>query len=150
VGPEHYGNPAGLTEDVDAVRAIYRAFAARDLDQALPYVAEECEIVVEATARLAGRSEPYRGHAGLRAYFADVEAAWEQLSLEVADLRVLPGAVIVMGHVSGLRHGQRIRRTVVWTWRLRGGRATSVRVADLGNAPPPAGNGAAGDDERDR
>src|SRR3712207_6867262 len=32
--PEYYGNPAGLTQDVDVVRAIYAAFAARDLEGA--------------------------------------------------------------------------------------------------------------------
>jgi len=61
VRPEYYGNPAGVTEDVDVVRAIYAAFAARDLEAGLAHVAPDCEIVVEGTARRAGRSGPYRG-----------------------------------------------------------------------------------------
>ncbi|HWT22737.1 MAG TPA: nuclear transport factor 2 family protein [Solirubrobacteraceae bacterium] len=138
--PEYYGNPAGLTEDVGVVRAVYDAFAARDLDRALPFVAEDCEIVAEATARLAGRTGPYRGHQGVRDYFADVEAEWHELSLEAYDFRVLPGAVIVMGHVAGVRAGVRIHRNAMWTWRLRDGRAASVRVADLGDAPPAGGD----------
>jgi ketosteroid isomerase-like protein len=137
VRPEYYGNPAGLTEDVDVVRAIYAAFAARDLERALAYIAEDCEIVVEATAAIAGRTGPYRGRRGAREYFADVEELWDDLMLEAYDFRVLPGSVIVMGHVSGVRDGQTIRRNAMWTWRLRDGRATSVRVADLGDAPDP-------------
>ena len=33
--PDYYGNPAGQTQDIDVVRAIYAAFNARDLDAAL-------------------------------------------------------------------------------------------------------------------
>ena len=62
--PEYYGNPAGLTQDIDVVRAIYAAFAVRDLEGALDFVDPECEIHVEGTARAAGRQGPYVGHDG--------------------------------------------------------------------------------------
>jgi ketosteroid isomerase-like protein len=137
VRPDYYGNPAGITEDVDIVRAIYAAFAARDLDAALARVSPECEIRVEATARIAGRSSPYRGHDGIRDYFADVSRVWDRLSLHADDFRALPGSVVVMGHVAGLRDGVAVRRAVMWTWRLREGVAVAVRVSDLGDAPRP-------------
>jgi ketosteroid isomerase-like protein len=132
--PEYYGNPAGLTSDVEAVRAIYAAFAERDLERALEHIDPACEIHLEGTARVAGRSEPYRGHAGMREYFADVGRLWEQLSVSADDFRVVPGSVIVLGTVSGRREGQDIRRAAVWTWRLRDGRATFLRVSDMGPA----------------
>jgi ketosteroid isomerase-like protein len=132
--PEYYGNPAGLTEDIDVARAIYAAFAARDLDAALGFVAPDCEIHLEGTSRAAGRSEPYIGHAGLRDYFADVERIWDELEIHATDFRTVPGQVIVMGHVTGRDHGGRaIRRTAVWTWRISGGRATHLRVSDMGS-----------------
>ena len=132
--PDYYGNPAGLTDEIDVVRAIYAAFAARDLERALAFVAPDCEIHLEGTARRVGRELPYRGHDGMRQYFADVERYWDELVLHAEDFRVIPGSVIVMGHVTGVARGEAIRRSAVWTWRVRDGRAVHVRVADMGAA----------------
>jgi ketosteroid isomerase-like protein len=132
--PEYYGNPASLTEDVDVVRAIYAAFAARDLEGALDFIAPECEIHLEGTARAAGRTGPYRGHQGLRQYFADVEQVWHELEVHADDFRIVPGSVIVMGTVTGVSGTGRIRRRVLWSWRLRDARAVLIRVSDLGAA----------------
>jgi ketosteroid isomerase-like protein len=133
--PDYYGNPAGLTDDAEAVRAIYAAFARRDPEAALPYFAADCELHLGGTAQVTGRSEPYVGHDGVRQYFADVEAVWEQLVLHAEDFRMLPGVVIVLGHVDARRGGVSARRSVMWTWRVRDGKATSVRVADAGEVP---------------
>jgi ketosteroid isomerase-like protein len=117
------------------VREIYAAFAARDLERALRLVAADCELHAEGTARAAGRSGPYRGHDGVRAYFSDVGRVWEELTLHADDFRVVPGFVVVLGHVSFRRRGARAKRAVVWTWRLRHGLATYARVADMGELP---------------
>ena len=130
--PEYYGNPANLTEDIDVVRAIYAAFAARDLEWALQFVSPDCEIHLEVTGRRAGRSGPYIGHEGMRQYFADVERVWDDLAIHAEDFRVVPGSVVVMGHVDGSRGGEAFRRAAIWTWRVVGGRAVHVRVADMG------------------
>src|SRR4051794_38984151 len=132
--PEYNGNPASLTEDLDVVRAIYAAFAARDLEGALDFVGPECEIHLEGTARAAGRTGPYRGHEGLRQYFADVEQVWHELEVRADDFRTIPGSVIVMGTVTGLSGTERITRSVMWSWRLRDARAVLIRVSDLGAA----------------
>ena len=137
--PEYYGNPAGLTEDIDIVRAIYAAFAVRDLEGALDFVAPNCEIHLEGTARAAGRPGPYVGHQGLRDYFADVEAVWNRLEIHADDFRVVPGAVVVMGHVDGQGAQGGFRHAAMWMWRLAGGRAVNLRVTDLGPARPTAG-----------
>jgi ketosteroid isomerase-like protein len=133
--PEYYGNPAGVTHDVEVVRALYEAFGARDLEAALPLVAPDAELYAEGTAELAGRTGPYRGHDGLRTYFADVERVWDQLELFADDFRVVPGFVVVMGHVAVARGGHAMQRGIVWTWRLRNGLATYMRVADMGELP---------------
>jgi len=131
--PEYYGNPAGLRDDIDVVQAIYAAFAARDLDGALEYVDPDCEIHLEGTARRVGREGPYLGHDGMRTYFADVERYWDDLQIHAEDFRVIPGSVIVMGHVTGTtRDGEAVRRAAVSTCRVRDRRAIHVRVADMG------------------
>ena len=134
--PEYYGNPAGITDDIDVVRAIFDAFAVRDLEGALDFVAPDCEIHLVGTASRAGRDRPYLGHQGMRQYFADVERVWDELEIHAADFRAVPGSVIVMGHVSGRTgDGQAIRRSAVWTWKVTAGRASHVRVADMGPLP---------------
>lgn len=132
--PDFYGNPAGLTDDIDVVRAIYTAFEERDLERALAFVAPDCEIHLVGTARRVGREEPYLGHDGMRQYFADVERVWDELTIHAEDFRVIPGSVIVMGHVRARIAGEAIRRAAVWTWRVRDGRAVHVKVSDLGDA----------------
>src|SRR3954453_13738586 len=130
--PEYYGNPAGLTADVDVVGAIYAAFARRNLQAALLHVADDGEIHLEGTMRVVGRTRPYRGREGMREYFADVERAWEELTVHADDFRVIPGHVVVMGRVEGRKAGEAVSRSAVWTWRVRDGKAVSVRVADMG------------------
>jgi ketosteroid isomerase-like protein len=132
--PDYYGNPAGLTSDIEVVRAIYAAFAARDLDAATALLSEDCELHLRGTQAIAGREEPYRGHAGMREYYADVARIWDELTLHADDFRSIPGSVVVMGHVEGRVAGEPIRRSAIWTWKVRGGRATEVRVADTGPA----------------
>jgi ketosteroid isomerase-like protein len=130
--PDYYGNPAGLTADVEVVRAIYAAFQRRDVEAAIAHMAEDCELHLMGTAREVGREEPYRGHAGLREYLADVERVWDRIDLGADDFRAVPGSVIVVGHVDAERRGERVRRSVVWTWQVRDGKATYARVSDMG------------------
>jgi ketosteroid isomerase-like protein len=129
--PDYYGNPSGHS-DVDVVRAIYAAFAQRDVEAALAHVAEDCELHVEGTARAAGRTGPYRGHEGMREYFADVGRVWDRLELHADDFRSVPGSVIVIGHVDAVRGRETLRRAAVWTWRVTRGKATYARVSDMG------------------
>jgi ketosteroid isomerase-like protein len=133
--PDYYGNPAGRTQDVEVVRAIYAAFNARDVEGVLVHLAEDCELDLRGTAAAIGRPDPYRGHDGMREYFADVETAWDALTIHAEDFRAIPGTVIVMGYVDAQRHGEPASRRAVWTWKVSDGRATHVRVADLGPHP---------------
>jgi ketosteroid isomerase-like protein len=130
--PEYYGNPAGVTGEVDIVRAIYAAFERRDLDAALVHLAPDCELHARGTAEAAGHDSPYRGHDGVRQYFADVSAVWDELVLHAEDFRALPGSVVVIGHATARRGEHRIDRSIVWTWKLKGGLAVSAKVSDMG------------------
>ena len=131
--PDYYGNPAGLVDEIEVVRGLYDAFERRDLNAMLAAFSDDAELHFEGTARLAGRTQPYRGHQGLREYFADVERIWQELVLHATDFRAVPGSVIVMGHITGRRQGLDVRRASVWTWKVADGRATSVKAADLGD-----------------
>ena len=131
--PDYYGNPAGLVDEIEVVRGLYDAFERRDLDAMLAAFTDDALLHFEGTARLAGRTEPYVGHDGVREYLADVERLWDELVLHATDYRAVPGSVIVMGHITGRRQGLDVRRSSVWTWKVKAGRATSVKAADLGD-----------------
>jgi ketosteroid isomerase-like protein len=132
-----YGNAGARSEEVDAVRAIYDAFARRDVEAALPFVSEDLTFSPEGTARLAGRTEPYRGHDGLRQYFEDVASIWEDLILHATDIRASAGGVVVFGRVEGTIDGRRYEADALWTWQVRDGKAVAARATALG-APPSA------------
>ena len=132
--PDYYGNPAGVTSDIDVVRGIYAAFAARDIEAATKLLSPDCELHLRGTQNLIGREEPYRGHAGMREYYDDVERTWDELTLFANDFRAIPGAVVVMGHVEGKIAGEPVKRRSVWTWKVKDGKATECKAADVGPA----------------
>jgi len=131
-----YGNPAGRTEEVAVVEAVYEAFARRDLAAALRHVHPDVVLDLAGTQDRANRTELYRGHAGLREYFADVARVWEELEVHPGHMRVTPGGVVVFGRITAREDGRRVSRRAVWTWRLRDGLVVAVRAGDLGEARP--------------
>ena len=75
---------------------------------------------------------PYRGHDGIREYFADAARVWDDLTLHADDVRAIAGSVVVFGRVTALAQGRRLERRVIWTWKVRDGKATAMRVNTLG------------------
>jgi serine phosphatase RsbU (regulator of sigma subunit)/ketosteroid isomerase-like protein/PAS domain-containing protein len=135
-GGVRYGNPGGRTDEIQVIRAIYDAFARRDVEAALRHVAQDAEIIVPGTAAAAGRTGPYRGHDGVRQYFEDAGRVWHELTLRADDIRATGTGVVVFGEVTGRSGGETLRRRVIWTWKLRDGKAVSLRVNDIGEAQP--------------
>ena len=133
-----YGNPSAREAEVAVVRAIYDAFARRDVDAALEHLAEDVEFVPAGTASLVGRSAPYTGHDGVREYFADAARAWDDLTLYADDFRVSVGGVVVFGRIEGVvaLTGKRFQTSAIWVWRVRDDKATTMRATSLGGAPP--------------
>lgn len=130
--PGLYGTPGDVEAEVSTVRAIYDAFARRDVEAALVHVADDCYVDLPGTAELVGRTAPYRGPEGVRQYFADAEQVWDELTLYADDIRAAAGGVAVFGHVEGVHAGQRVRRRVLWLWTVQRGKAVRVSVSDLG------------------
>lgn len=131
--PGFYGTPGHVDREVATVRAIYDAFARRDVEGMLEHVADDCEMEVPGTAQLTGRTEPYRGPDGVRQYFADAARVWSELTLYAEDIRAAADGVVVFGHVEAESNGQRICRRVIWVWQLRSGKAVRVSANDLGD-----------------
>jgi ketosteroid isomerase-like protein len=111
------------------VRALFQAFAARDVEAATALAHPELEFWPQGTAHAGGRVDPYRGIDGMRAYFDDVARLWRHLEVHPGELRSVAGAVVAFGSARGTRHdGTEVDLPVIWTFKVRDGRVLSGRV----------------------
>ena len=119
------------TDPRDTVRGLFAAFADRDAEAALALCDPALEWWPEGTGSRSGRQMPYRGHEGMRLYFADVAAVWSSLTIEPGELRVAGNGVIVFGTVRGRLRGEDdvLERPVIYVFKLQDGRLRSGRVA---------------------
>src|SRR4028118_837134 len=86
----------------EVVREVFAAFARRDLPAILAACAPDVGFWPEGPGGAAGRSrtEPYRGHAGMAEYLADVAAVWERLEVDPRDLRAAGAGGIALWHAA--------------------------------------------------
>ena len=123
----HSQSTSAIATDIDVVKTTFAAFAARDLDAVLALSAPDVEFTA-VTGEHAGRTEPYRGHDGLRQYFRDVAAVWDELHLTPREFRSSGDRILVTGRVSARSRIRTVTGSTGWIWRVRDGKVTYVRV----------------------
>ena len=116
-----------IATDIEVVKAAFAAFAARDLQAVLALTDPDIELTA-VTGEHAGRTEPYRGHAGMRQYFRDVAAVWEELRLTPREFRAEGELILVTGKVSARSRARTISGSTGWIWRVREGKVVYGRV----------------------
>ena len=110
------------------IRQAYRAFGERDLE-ALVRIADESIEVSTVTGLLSGRTEPYRGYAGLEQYMEDLAATWKRIELQPQQFnRLDEERVLVFGRVRAWHERGFLDTSNAWLWTVREGRVTSVQV----------------------
>jgi ketosteroid isomerase-like protein len=121
--------PVGFVglSDLDVVKAVFAAFAERDLERVLELAAPEIEFIA-VTSDYAGRMGPYRGHDGIREYFRDVAEVWDELRLTPTDYRIVGEQVLVTGRVSARSPARMVSGSTGWLWRVRSGKVIRARV----------------------
>jgi ketosteroid isomerase-like protein len=116
------------------VKAVFAAFAERDLEGVLDLTDPEIEFTA-VTADLAGRTEPYRGHEGIREYFRDVALVWEDIRLTPREFREVGDSILVTGRVTARSPSRIVEGSTGWVFRVRNGRVVYGRVyASAGDA----------------
>jgi ketosteroid isomerase-like protein len=116
------------------VKAVFAAFAERDLEGVLDLTDPEIEFTA-VTADLAGRTEPYRGHEGIREYFRDVALVWEDIRLTPREFRQVGDSILVTGRVTARSPSRIVEGSTGWVFRVRDGRVVYGRVyASAGDA----------------
>jgi ketosteroid isomerase-like protein len=113
--------------DVMVVKAVFAAFAERDVERVLELIDPEVEFTA-MTNDFAGRTEPYRGHDGIREYFRDVAQVWDDLRLTPRHYRQVGGNVLVIGRVNARSAARIVDGSTGWIWRVRDGKVVYGRV----------------------
>jgi ketosteroid isomerase-like protein len=116
-----------MASDIEVVKAVFAAFAERDVEGMLSHAHEDI-VFSPVTADYAGRTEPYVGHDGLRAYFRDVGAVWDELRVTPDEFRQLGETILVTGRVSARSPARTIAGSSGWIWRVREGKVVYGRV----------------------
>ncbi|HET8820494.1 MAG TPA: nuclear transport factor 2 family protein [Thermoleophilaceae bacterium] len=116
-----------IATDIEVVKASFAAFAARDVQAVLALSDPDIELTA-VTGAHAGRTDPYRGHDGMRQYFRDVAEVWEELRLTPREFREEGDLVLVTGKVSARSRSRTVTGSTGWIWRVRNGKVTFVRV----------------------
>jgi ketosteroid isomerase-like protein len=92
-------------ERIRVVRAFAEAITKRDLEAAL----DLCHPAIEFFSTMSQlEASPYRGFSGIRRYFREIDASWEEWRVEVEQLLASPDGrvVIVMStHLRGKGSG---------------------------------------------
>jgi ketosteroid isomerase-like protein len=104
---------------ISVVRGFTDAVTARDLEAALAY----CHPEIEFFSMLAElHARPYRGFAGVRRYFEDIEAAWDQWRVEIEQLVAAPDgrvAIVMSTHMRGKGSGLPFVQRVAVLWHFK-------------------------------
>jgi ketosteroid isomerase-like protein len=109
-----------VRRDIDVVRQVFEAFAVRDIEGVIA-LAHPDVVFNAVTGGVVGRTDPYRGHEGLREYFRDVADVWDELVLTPREFREVGDSVLVTGKVSARSPSRIITGSTGWVWRVRDG-----------------------------
>jgi ketosteroid isomerase-like protein len=110
------------------VERLFDAFNRRDADGIVACCHDDMEFFA-VTAEQIGRSDPYVGPDGLRAYLDDVATTWEELLITPKEIEQREQSLLVQGRVYLRSRALGIRdMPAAWIWDLRGERFARGRV----------------------
>jgi ketosteroid isomerase-like protein len=94
---------AAESRNIEIIKKSFEAFNRRDPEAYLRYVREDYEWRPFLFAAVEGGV--YRGHEGVREWFANLDEFFESFSAEVAEVRDLGDRVLVLGTLHGRGRG---------------------------------------------
>ena len=115
------------SENAAVIERLVAAFNRHDAEALMAALAEDAELL-PLRAQLEGR--PYRGHEGARQMLADFDEDWEELRLEVDEMREAGDQVVLVGRLQGRGRtsGVDLDVPVGFLWRLRDGQVVFART----------------------
>lgn len=107
--------------------SVLEAYGRQDLEAVL----EALHPAVEWVPPIAlAEGRVFRGHAGVRRWWADLTSTFEGFSAEVDEVREVGGRLVVLGRLRsrGKESGVEISDEVGWLWGFREGTISSMHV----------------------
>jgi ketosteroid isomerase-like protein len=101
-------------ENVEVFRRGVASFNQRDEDAIDDLFTEDFEFIPYLAALV--ETTTYRGREGLRQYFEDAEAAWENFEVQVDEIRDLGDRAIAFGEIRGRGRGSGLEARVSLAW----------------------------------
>ena len=107
-------------ENVEALQRSIEAYNRHDIEPLLEMSDPEIEWY-PFTAQVEG-DEAYHGHEGLRQWWANIDAAFEEFEASVEEVRDLDDAALALGHFRAqFRSGVTLDTEIGWLIRFRDG-----------------------------
>jgi ketosteroid isomerase-like protein len=130
-------SPGGRTEaillvvpphdDVEVIREAFRRWNKRDIEYWIRHAHPNVEIWSKYAALDEG-GDPYRGHAGMREWRAEIDRNFELHEVFADEVRYVGSKVLVLGgvHFCGGASGVEMRRPFAWVCEMRDGALTRM------------------------
>ena len=122
-------NASALSEEknVELVREALSAMADADLDELLRLFHPDVEYLPLTHAQVEGRG--YRGHAGVREYFAESGELWHEMHPVADSFSTNGGDVVVVGSCKFRGRGSKIdtQTPMAWVFTVRDGKIVRYR-----------------------
>jgi len=114
-------------ENVEIVRKSFAAIARGDVEGLLEFFDPDVRFLPLTGTRV--ESGGYHGHAGVRAYFAEVADVWDELRPHADTVETIGSDVVVFGGcaVRGRGSGLESDTPMAWVVTVRSGKITSHR-----------------------
>jgi ketosteroid isomerase-like protein len=115
-------------ENVEVVRQIFDAFNSEDIDLILSFTHRDFE--VEVPPDFSAEPDTYRGHDGMRHYWASFQDAMEEIRFQPERLWDAGQVVVVVMHVTakGRQTAIPVEQRLVGLWTIFDRKAVRVRV----------------------
>ena len=113
-------------ENVEVVRGLMEAWNGQNLEPWLAFWDPSCEWVPRLRGAVEG-AQSYRGHDGLRRFWEEDDAVWEEFHVDLHDLRQIGDNVVATGTGRAkAKSGVDIARPFAFVFRVRSGRVVRV------------------------
>jgi ketosteroid isomerase-like protein len=114
-------------ENIELVRRVNAAFNSGDIERVLGLMHPDIETAVGP--ELSTEPDTYRGHDGIRRYFASFGDAMDEIRFHQEGFRETPGSVIVAVRLTAKGRFTRIEveQCLGQVWNVRHGKANQIR-----------------------
>jgi ketosteroid isomerase-like protein len=112
----------------EIAKRLFDAFNRRDFEVALQLLHPEI-VFQPVSGAVLHDGQPYRGHDGMRRYFADVQEHWHELRVTPVHIRAAGDAVVALGQTSGRgAAGPLTDAPTTWVFKFKDGLVAQIQV----------------------